>query len=79
MALFGMAHGLIFIALVVAALLTGIAFEWALATWLPALLGSILPLCSVIFLIWADRTGRIGETGAFSPVAQPGGPAAETT
>ena len=58
---FGMAHGLIFIAFVVAGLLVGIAFKWAAGTWLLALLASIVPLCSVIFLIWADRTGRMGR------------------
>src|SRR3954452_4343291 len=57
---FGMAHGLVFIAFVVTALLTGIALKWAAGTWLLALLASIVPLCSVIFLIWADRTGRMG-------------------
>ena len=55
---FGMAHGLVFIAFVVVALLVGIAFKWGAITWLLALLASIVPLGSVIFLIWADRTGR---------------------
>ncbi len=72
---FGMAHGLIFVAFVVVGLLAGIAFKWATGTWLLALLASIVPLCSVIFLIWADRTGKMG-VAAF---AQPGQPAAETT
>src|SRR5213080_898857 len=58
---FGMTHGLIFIAFVVAGLLVGIAYQWAVRTWLLALLASIVPLCSVIFLIWADRTGRMGS------------------
>ncbi len=58
--IFGPIHGGIFIAFVVAALLAGMAFKWGLGTWLLALLGSILPLGSVIFLIWADRTGRMG-------------------
>ena len=57
---FGMAHGLIFIAFVVTGLLVGIAFKWGVRTWLLALLASIVPLCSVIFLIWADRTGSLG-------------------
>jgi integral membrane protein len=60
---FGMAHGLIFIAFVLAALLVGIASKWSVGTWLLALLAGIVPLCSVIFLIWADRTGRIGAAG----------------
>ena len=51
---FGMAHGLIFIAFVMLGLLARIAFKWAAGTWLLALLASIVPLCSVIFLIWAD-------------------------
>ncbi len=58
-----MAHGLIFIAFVVVALLAGIAFKWAIGTWLLALLASIVPLGSVIFLIWADRTGKMGARG----------------
>ncbi len=56
---FGMAHGLIFITFVVVALLAGFAFKWALGTWLLALIASIVPLGSVIFLIWADRTGKM--------------------
>jgi integral membrane protein len=57
---FGMAHGLVFIAFVVVGLLVGMAFKWTVSTWLLALLASIVPLASVIFLIWADRTGRLG-------------------
>ena len=53
-----MAHGLVFIAFVVTALLVGIAAKWSARTWLLALLASIVPLASVIFLIWADRTGQ---------------------
>jgi integral membrane protein len=76
---FGMVHGLVFIAFVVAGLLTGIALRWATGTWLLALLGSVVPLCSVMFLIWADRTGRMALPVADSAVAQPGRPVPETT
>jgi integral membrane protein len=76
---FGMAHGLIFIAFVVAALLVGIGFRWAAGTWLLALLASIVTLCSVIFLIWADKTGRMGPANAAAAVGQPGRSAPETT
>jgi integral membrane protein len=76
---FGMAHGLIFIAFVAAGLLVGIALKWRAGTWLLALLASVVPLCSVIFLIGADRTGRTGLTGATAPIAQPGRRAPETT
>jgi len=57
---FGMTHGLVFIAFVITALLAGIAYSWSASTWLLALLGSIVPLGSVIFLIWADRTAKLG-------------------
>lgn len=73
--IFGMAHGLVFIAFVLAALLVGRAFKWSFATWLLALLGSIVPLGSVIFLMWAERTGRTIPRG--SAVAAPSVP--ETT
>ena len=76
---FGMTHGLVFIAFVVAGLLVGIALKWTAGTWLLALLASIVPLCSVIFIIWADRTGRMGTSGAASAVLQPGRRAPETT
>ncbi|MGE2837044.1 DUF3817 domain-containing protein [Mycobacterium sp. SMC-4] len=59
--IFGPVHGGIFVAFLIAAFFTGIALQWRPGTWLLALLGSIVPLGSVIFLIWADRTGRMAE------------------
>jgi integral membrane protein len=76
---FGMAHGLIFIAFVVVALLTGFAFKWAIGTWLLALIASIVPLGSVIFLIWADRTGKMDVGASAAAIIQPGQPVPETT
>jgi integral membrane protein len=71
--IFGPIHGGIFVAFVVAAILVGIAFKWGVATWGLALLGSIVPLGSVIFVMWADRTGRMGDRSpmvAATPVAE---------
>jgi integral membrane protein len=62
---FGMIHGLVFIAFVVSGLLSGTACRWAAGIWLLALLASIVPLCSVIFVIWADRTGRLGPPSRY--------------
>jgi integral membrane protein len=70
---FGMAHGLIFIAFVVIAVLVGMAFKWRLSTWLLALLASIVPLASVIFLIWVDRTGRLGVRTEDAPAPSTSG------
>lgn len=61
---FGMAHGLVFVAFVITAVFAGIAFTWAAEKWLLALLASTVPLGSVIFLIWADRTRILGATSA---------------
>lgn len=66
---FGMIHGLVFIGLLITAVPAGIAYSWSARTWLLALLGSIVPLGSVIFLIWADRRAELG-TGSGS---RPGG------
>jgi len=76
---FGMTHGLIFIAFVLTALLVGIAAKWSTGTWLLALLASIVPVCSVIFLSWADRAGRIGASSASAGVLQPARSIPETT
>lgn len=76
---FGMAHGLIFVAFVAAALLAGIAFKWSFGTWSLALIASIVPLGSVIFLIWADRTGKMGAAVPAAAVMQPGQPVPEAT
>ena len=77
--IFGMAHGLFFIAFVVAALLAGFAFKWTIGTWLLASIAGIVPLGSVIFLIWADRTGRMGVEAPSGAIIQPGRRVPETT
>lgn len=73
--IFGPVHGGIFIAFLVAALFAGLAYKWGAGTWLLALLGSIVPLGSVIFLIWADKTARLGAADGVRTGVAPGGPA----
>jgi integral membrane protein len=72
---FGMAHGLVFIAFVVIALLVGMAYKWTVSTWLLALLASIVPLASVIFLIWTERTSQLRARGGAEPVSSTSGAA----
>jgi integral membrane protein len=76
---FGMAHGVIFIAFVATALLVGISVKWTIGTWLLSAIASIVPLGSVIFLIWADRTGKMGVAASAAAIIQPGQPVPETT
>lgn len=56
---FGPIHGAIFLAFVVTAVMAAVAFRWSVMTCLLALLASIVPLASVMFIIWADRSGRL--------------------
>ncbi|MCV7365896.1 DUF3817 domain-containing protein [Mycolicibacterium duvalii] len=81
--IFGPAHGAVFVAFLVAAVFTGLALRWRPGTWLLALAGSIVPLGSVIFLIWADRTGRMepaqAEAAAPGAVVRPRRTVPETT
>lgn len=77
--IFGPVHGAIFVAFVAVAILAGIAFGWAVGTWLWAFVASIVPLGSVIFVMWAERTARMGDSPAVAALAQPRGPAPETT
>ncbi len=76
---FGIAHGLIFVAFVLTGVLVGIAAGWTVGTWLLASLSSVVPLCSVILVIWADRTGRLGPASASAGVLTPGRSIPETT
>lgn len=76
---FGPVHGAVFVAFVVLGVLAATTFRWAAGTWLLGIVASIVPLASVIFLIWADHTGRLGAAPAVAAVAQPGRPVPETT
>lgn len=76
---FGPAHGAVFIAFVVIGVLAALTFRWATGTWLLGMVASIVPLASVIFLMWVDRTGRMGAEAAGATIAQPGQPVPETT
>lgn len=76
---FGPIHGGVFIAFVAVAVLVGVARKWDIGTWILALLASVVPLGSVIFVMWADRTARIEVGDGPALVAQPGGAAPETT
>ena len=76
--IFGPIHGGVFIAFVVAAALAAIAFRWTVRTCLLALLASIVPLASVMFIIWADRTGKLDPQRDGADSSRPAGVAATT-
>jgi integral membrane protein len=57
--IFGPIHGTIFIAYVVLTLLVSRAQHWSVRTTLLALGASIPPFFTVVFELWAKRTGRL--------------------
>lgn len=74
--IFGPVHGAIFVLFVITALLAARELEWSWKTTVLALASSIPPLATVIFEIWAVRTGQLGE---LSTGAAKGSPAAART
>lgn len=77
--IFGPLHGGIFVAFLAVALFAGIAYKWSLPTYVWALLASIVPLATVIFVIWADRTAKLGAPGRTSDRTPAGRPVPEAT
>ncbi|MGI5221132.1 DUF3817 domain-containing protein [Nocardia sp. CA-290969] len=68
--IFGPVHGTIFILFVLVALLASREFEWNWKTTVLALLSSIPPFFTVLFEVWAVRTGKFpaaGVSGTESP------------
>ena len=70
--IFGMPHGLLFVAFLVTALMAGLAYRWRPGTWLLALLASIVPLGTVMFVIAADRRGWLTAPAAAPQRARSG-------
>lgn len=81
--IFGPVHGVLFLAYLFTALMVAMAVGWSARTWILALLGSVVPLGSVIFVMWADRGARLvsgtESDDASALVSQPGGAVPETT
>ncbi len=60
--IFGPIHGCVFIAYVVLTLLVSRARRWSVGATLLALGSSIPPFFTVVFEVWAQRTGRLDAT-----------------
>ncbi|MUL49021.1 DUF3817 domain-containing protein [Mycobacterium sp. CBMA293] len=69
--IFGMVHGVVFLGFLATGLVVGRAARWSLVTWVLAALSSIVPLASVIFLRWAERTGALTAKAAVAAEAEP--------
>jgi integral membrane protein len=60
---FGPIHGTVFLTYVVVTLLTWRSQRWSLPVALLALAASVPPFCTVVFEVWARRTGRLDPGG----------------
>ncbi|MEV6325116.1 DUF3817 domain-containing protein [Nocardia sp. NPDC051787] len=58
---FGMTHGIIFILFVITAIVAARELGWGVRTTVLALVSSIPPFCTVLFEVWAVRSGQLGE------------------
>ncbi|MGC0363208.1 integral membrane protein [Rhodococcus sp. 27YEA15] len=58
---FGPIHGVVFVAYVAVAILTAVKLRWSVITTLWALFASIPPFGTVVFEVWASRTGKMAE------------------
>jgi len=67
--IFGPIHGAVFVLFVLVALVTARALRWNLWTTALALVSSIPPFGTVVFEVWAARTGRLAELSAPEAVA----------
>ena len=62
--IFGPVHGGVFVLFVLIALVTAREFEWNWKTTVLALLSSIPPFFTVLFEVWAVRTGKFDRQAA---------------
>ncbi|WP_194837929.1 DUF3817 domain-containing protein [Nocardia sp. XZ_19_369] len=75
---FGMTHGIIFVLFVILAIVTARELGWNAKTTVLALLSSIPPFFTVLFEIWAVRSGKLGELSNANSGGS-GAPAAATS
>ena len=55
----GMTHGIVFIVLVVLTFLVARAQRWDVRTLVLGLVATVVPFCSVVFEVWAQRAGKL--------------------
>ncbi|WP_405179863.1 DUF3817 domain-containing protein [Nocardia sp. NBC_01377] len=58
--IFGPIHGAVFVLFLISALMAARELRWNWLTTILALLSSIPPFFTVVFEVWAVRTGRLG-------------------
>ncbi|WP_245537851.1 DUF3817 domain-containing protein [Tsukamurella paurometabola] len=62
----GMTHGIVFMVLVVLTLAVAYVRKWDVKTLVLGLAATVLPFCSVVFEVWAQKAGKLD-----APAAEP--------
>ena len=71
---FGPIHGTVFLAYLVVTLLTWHQQRWSFPVGLVALAASVPPFCTLLFEVWAARTGRLAPSDRDLAVSRSQGP-----
>ncbi|MGZ8180085.1 DUF3817 domain-containing protein [Williamsia sp. SKLECPSW1] len=66
----GMVHGIVFIVFVIVSLVTARVLRWSVPTTAWALFSSIPPFGTLVFEVWAQRSGRLEQDGDRRAVAK---------
>lgn len=66
----GMVHGIIFVGFVLVSLVTAYVLRWTVSTTAWALFSSIPPFGTLVFELWAQRSGRLTRDGDRAGVAK---------
>ncbi|TWS22647.1 DUF3817 domain-containing protein [Tsukamurella sputi] len=67
----GMAHGIVFIVLVILTFAVARALTWDVKTLVLGLVATVVPFCSVVFEVWAQRAGKLDAPAAAATAAEP--------
>ncbi len=59
--IFGPVHGAVFVLFIVVAVFTAVKLRWNAVTTILAVASSVPPFGTVVFEVWAARTGRLAE------------------
>ncbi|MCC8930413.1 DUF3817 domain-containing protein [Rhodococcus sp. BGS-1C] len=65
--IFGPIHGAVFVLYLVVTVITAVKLKWNAVTTILAAVASVPPFGTVIFEVWAARTGRMAELNTQQP------------
>lgn len=67
----GMTHGIVFVVLAILTIAVAYARKWDVKTLVLGALATVLPFCSVVFEVWAQRAGKLDAPASAVPAAEP--------